>query len=206
MGVRQGDHLNGHARPGVARVARRVRRADMRRSIRRRDPVHDPRHRDRGTHQVVRQAPGGRWMSTSASRRARCSASSGRTAPARRRPSDCCLGFLRPSSGRAIVLGHDAWSDAPAAHERISFVSSEPGYLGRPDGAAQLEYMARLRGLPTAARGGRSRSASSSTRASPSGSCRAAIARRSASSRRSWAGSRCCDGRADERARPAHAT
>ena len=45
------------------------------------------------------------------------------------------LGFLRPTSGRAIVLGHDAWADAPAAHERVSFVSSDPGYLGELTGA-----------------------------------------------------------------------
>ncbi len=59
------------------------------------------------------------------------------------------LGFLRPSSGRATVLGHDAWTDAPAAHERLSFVSSEPGYLGELTAREQLDYMARLRGLPT---------------------------------------------------------
>jgi ABC-2 type transport system ATP-binding protein len=59
------------------------------------------------------------------------------------------LGFLRPTAGRATVLGHDAWRDAPAAHELISFVSSEPGYLGNLTAQAQLEYVARLRGLPT---------------------------------------------------------
>ena len=58
------------------------------------------------------------------------------------------LGFLRPTSGRATVLGHDAWSEAPAAHEHLSFVSSDPGYLGELTGRAQLDYMARLRGLP----------------------------------------------------------
>ncbi len=61
------------------------------------------------------------------------------------------LGFLRPTSGRAAVLGHDAWSEAPAAHEHLSFVSSDPGYLGELTGRAQLDYMARLRALPAGA-------------------------------------------------------
>ena len=57
------------------------------------------------------------------------------------------LGFLRPSAGRATVMGHDTWSDAPAAHDGIAFVSSDPGYLGELTAQEQLDYMARLRGL-----------------------------------------------------------
>jgi ABC-2 type transport system ATP-binding protein len=57
------------------------------------------------------------------------------------------LGFLRPTEGRATVLGHDSWTDAPAAHAGLSFVSSEPGYLGELTARQQLDYMARLRGL-----------------------------------------------------------
>jgi beta-exotoxin I transport system ATP-binding protein len=57
------------------------------------------------------------------------------------------LGFLRPTSGRATVLGRDAWTEAPSAHERISFVSSDPGYLGDLTAREQLSYMASLRGL-----------------------------------------------------------
>ena len=58
------------------------------------------------------------------------------------------LGFMRPTSGRASVLGRDAWTDAPMVHERLSYVSSDPGYLGELTAREQLEYMARLRGLP----------------------------------------------------------
>jgi ABC-2 type transport system ATP-binding protein len=61
------------------------------------------------------------------------------------------MGFLRPSSGRIQVLGHDAWSDAPAAHALASFVGSEPGYLGELTAQEQLDYMAELRGLPCGA-------------------------------------------------------
>jgi ABC-type multidrug transport system ATPase subunit len=61
------------------------------------------------------------------------------------------LGLMRPSAGSATVLGHDAWMDAAAAHERLSYVSSDPGYLGELTAREQLDYMARLRGLPRGA-------------------------------------------------------
>jgi ABC-2 type transport system ATP-binding protein len=61
------------------------------------------------------------------------------------------LGFLRPSGGHATVLGHDCWRDAPLAHAAIAYVSSEPAYLGQLTAAEQLDYMARLRGLPARA-------------------------------------------------------
>jgi len=61
------------------------------------------------------------------------------------------LGFLRPTAGRAFVLGHDAWRDAAAAHVDVAYVSSEPAYLGQLTAAEQLDYMASLRGLSTGA-------------------------------------------------------
>ena len=57
------------------------------------------------------------------------------------------LGFLRPTAGRASVLGHDAWLDAPRAHGGLAYVSSDPAYLGGLTAGEQLDYMARLRGL-----------------------------------------------------------
>jgi ABC-2 type transport system ATP-binding protein len=57
------------------------------------------------------------------------------------------LGLLRPTAGSASVLGHDAWRQAAAAHARLSYVSSDPGYLGELTAREQLDYMARLRGL-----------------------------------------------------------
>ena len=56
-----------------------------------------------------------------------------------------------PTSGRAALFGLDAWHEAPAVHERISFVGSEPGYLGELTAAEQLDYLARLRRLPRSA-------------------------------------------------------
>jgi ABC-2 type transport system ATP-binding protein len=61
------------------------------------------------------------------------------------------LGLLRPSSGRATLFGVDAWSDAPRAHASISYVGSDPAYLGELTAAAQLDYVARLRRLPRGA-------------------------------------------------------
>ena len=57
------------------------------------------------------------------------------------------LGLLRPTAGRSTVFGLDAWTDAPRIHERISYVGSEPGYLGELTAAEQLDYVARLRRL-----------------------------------------------------------
>ena len=58
------------------------------------------------------------------------------------------LGLLRPSAGSVRVFGHDAWADAPTIHTRISYVGSDPGYLGGLTAGHQLDVLARLRGLP----------------------------------------------------------
>ncbi len=57
------------------------------------------------------------------------------------------LGYLRASGGTARVFGQDAFRDAPAIHGRVSYLGSDPGFLGELTGAEQLEYLARLRGL-----------------------------------------------------------
>ena len=61
------------------------------------------------------------------------------------------LGLLRPTAGRAEVLGHDSWRDAAAAHAGVAYVSSDPAYLGQLTAGEQLDYMASLRGLPKGA-------------------------------------------------------
>jgi ABC-2 type transport system ATP-binding protein len=58
------------------------------------------------------------------------------------------LGFLRPSGGRAMIFGRDAWTDAAAIHERVAYLGSDPGYLGGLTAAEQLDYLGALRGLP----------------------------------------------------------
>jgi ABC-2 type transport system ATP-binding protein len=60
----------------------------------------------------------------------------------------CLLGFLRPSAGRAEIFGLDCWLQAAQAHRRLSFLPSEPGYLGELTSAEQLGHLAALRALP----------------------------------------------------------
>jgi ABC-2 type transport system ATP-binding protein len=57
------------------------------------------------------------------------------------------LGLLRPTAGRATLFGLDVWTDAPRVHEQVSYVGSDPGYLGDLTAGQQLDYVARLRGL-----------------------------------------------------------
>jgi ABC-2 type transport system ATP-binding protein len=61
------------------------------------------------------------------------------------------LGFIQASGGQARIFGRDTWSEAPAVHERLSYLGSDPGYLGELTAAEQLEYLASLRRLPKGA-------------------------------------------------------
>jgi ABC-2 type transport system ATP-binding protein len=61
------------------------------------------------------------------------------------------LGLLRPTAGQATIFGLDAWADASRIHERLSYVGSDPAYLGELTAAQQLDYIGRLRGLPKGA-------------------------------------------------------
>jgi ABC-2 type transport system ATP-binding protein len=54
-------------------------------------------------------------------------------------------GMLRPTSGRAQVLGHDAWRDSVAAHRRMGFLSGEPALYDRLTGREHAAYLGSLR-------------------------------------------------------------
>src|SRR5438270_5864577 len=56
------------------------------------------------------------------------------------------LGIHRSTSGTALIAGHDAWSDAVAAHRQLSYVASEPTLWPQLTGAETLESFANLRG------------------------------------------------------------
>ena len=58
------------------------------------------------------------------------------------------LGFLRATSGSARVFGADAFRDAARIHARVSYLGSDPGFLGELTAAEQLDYLGGLRGLP----------------------------------------------------------
>jgi ABC-2 type transport system ATP-binding protein len=61
------------------------------------------------------------------------------------------LGLLRPSAGRAELVGVDAWHEPVAAHRRIAYVSAEPNLWPSLTGAETLEFLARVRGGADAA-------------------------------------------------------
>jgi ABC-2 type transport system ATP-binding protein len=61
------------------------------------------------------------------------------------------LGFLRATAGGVRVFGEDAFEEAPRIHGNVGYLGSDPGFLGELTGAEQLDYLARLRGLPRGA-------------------------------------------------------
>jgi ABC-2 type transport system ATP-binding protein len=56
------------------------------------------------------------------------------------------LGLLRPSDGRAELIGIDAWRDPVAAHPRVAYVASEPFLWPGLTAVETLEFLARVRG------------------------------------------------------------
>lgn len=55
------------------------------------------------------------------------------------------MGMMRPTSGRAIVLGLDAWRDAVAVHRRVGYLPGEPSLYGRLTGRQHVSYFGHLR-------------------------------------------------------------
>jgi ABC-2 type transport system ATP-binding protein len=58
------------------------------------------------------------------------------------------LGFLRATSGSARLFGEDTFESAAMLHRNVAYLGSDPGFLGELTGAEQLDYLAKLRGLP----------------------------------------------------------
>lgn len=63
------------------------------------------------------------------------------------------MGLLRPSSGRAHVLGLDTWRDSVRVRRDVGYLSGEPAFYRRMTGAQHLQYLAHLRGDGGAAHG-----------------------------------------------------
>jgi ABC-2 type transport system ATP-binding protein len=61
------------------------------------------------------------------------------------------LGLLRPTAGRAELLGVDAWRNPVTAHRGISYVSAEPYLWPGLTGAETLEFLANVHGGTDAA-------------------------------------------------------
>lgn len=62
------------------------------------------------------------------------------------------LGLLRPTSGRARVLGHDAWREAVAVHRLTGTLPGDFRYDDALTGRELIAHVARLRGLGAEAR------------------------------------------------------
>jgi ABC-2 type transport system ATP-binding protein len=54
------------------------------------------------------------------------------------------LDLLRPSAGRAAILGHDCQSDSVAARELVGYMPGEPGFYRDMTGRQALGVLARL--------------------------------------------------------------
>ncbi len=54
------------------------------------------------------------------------------------------MGFMKPTSGTATVLGHDAWSDGVRARERIGYLVTADGLYRDLNGYDQLDYAATI--------------------------------------------------------------
>lgn len=58
----------------------------------------------------------------------------------------CLLGFLKPTSGSAIVAGHHCWSDSLAVRRLVSFLPGELRMFGALSGLKMLRFLSDLRG------------------------------------------------------------
>jgi ABC-2 type transport system ATP-binding protein len=55
------------------------------------------------------------------------------------------LGLLRPTEGRSLVCGHDAWRESVAVRRQVGYVPGEPAAYGRLTGRQHIEYFSHLR-------------------------------------------------------------
>lgn len=56
------------------------------------------------------------------------------------------LGFLRPTSGRATIAGHDCWSDSVRARRYVSYLPGELRLYENMNGRQLVEFLERIRG------------------------------------------------------------
>lgn len=56
------------------------------------------------------------------------------------------LGFLRPTSGKATINGHDCWHDSVAARRQVSYLPAELRLYENMTGRQLVQFLDRLRG------------------------------------------------------------
>ncbi len=64
------------------------------------------------------------------------------------------MGMLRPTTGQALVLGHDSWREAVEVHRLVGYVPGEPALYPRLTAAQHIDYFGHLRGTPADPRAG----------------------------------------------------
>ena len=60
------------------------------------------------------------------------------------------LGFLRPTSGRAWICGHDCWDDGVAARRQVAYLPGELRLYESMTGRQIVRFLCDLRGQPVA--------------------------------------------------------
>src|SRR5438552_672520 len=58
------------------------------------------------------------------------------------------LGFLRPTSGRATIGGHDCWSDSVAVRRLVAYLPGELRLYENMTGRQLVAFLSKLRGQP----------------------------------------------------------
>ena len=58
------------------------------------------------------------------------------------------MGFLRPSSGRASVAGHDCWHDSVAVRQQVAYLPGELRLYENMTGRQLVRFLSELRGQP----------------------------------------------------------
>jgi ABC-2 type transport system ATP-binding protein len=61
------------------------------------------------------------------------------------------LGFLKPTSGRALIGGHDCWRHGVAARRQVAYLPGELRLYENMTGRQLINFLARLRGEPVKA-------------------------------------------------------
>src|ERR1700736_5555438 len=56
------------------------------------------------------------------------------------------LGFLRPTSGKAAVAGHDCWQESVAVRRHVAYLPGELRLYENMTGRQLIQFLGRLRG------------------------------------------------------------
>jgi ABC-2 type transport system ATP-binding protein len=58
----------------------------------------------------------------------------------------CLMGLLRPTAGRAMVLGMDAWKETVSVKRKVGYLPGDAALYGRLTGEATIGFVARFNG------------------------------------------------------------